>query len=75
MQLDQPPLCYKAVPTGTSNPFPRFLPMISHDDHPPASKIAELLWTACVLVPIVYSFDIAIRARGLFMRVVTTLEY
>ena len=32
-----------------------------------ASKNAELLWTACVLVPIMYSFDIPIRAQGLFM--------
>ena len=31
-----------------------------------ASKNAELLWTACILVPIVYSFDIAIWAWGLF---------
>ena len=39
MQLDQPPLCYKAVYLhGTSNPFPRFLPMISHDDRPPCLK-------------------------------------
>ena len=39
MQLDQPPLCYKAVYLhGTSNPFPHFLPMISHDDHPPCLK-------------------------------------
>ena len=40
----------------TSNPFPCFLPMISHDDHPPyLKKNAELLWTMCVLVPIVYT--------------------
>ena len=31
-----------------------------------ASKNAELLWTAYVFVSIVYSFDIAIQARGLF---------
>ena len=31
-----------------------------------ASKNAELLWTAYVFVSIMYSFDIAIQARGLF---------
>ena len=50
----------------TSDPFHCFLPTISHDDRPLRLKNAELLWTVCVLVPIVYSFDIAIRARGLF---------
>ena len=39
MQLDQPLLCYEAVYLhGTSNPFPRFLPLISHDDRPPCLK-------------------------------------
>ena len=38
---------------GTSNPFPRFLPMNSHDDRPPWN--AKLPWTACVIVPIVYT--------------------
>ena len=39
MQLDQPPLCYKAVYlNSTSNPFPHFLPVISHDDCPPCLK-------------------------------------
>ena len=52
---------------GTSNPFPCFLPMISHNDRPPCLKNAELLWTACVLVLIVYTHLIfAIRARDLF---------
>ena len=59
MQLDQLPVCYKAVPTRHF----QSVSSISHDDRPPCLKI---LWTACVLVPIVYSFDIAIRARGLF---------
>ena len=65
LQLDQPPLCYKAVYLhGTSNPFPRFLPMISHDDRPPSLKNAELLWTAWALVPIVWT--LAFRYTRLF---------
>ena len=36
-QLDQPPLCYKAVPTRHLQCVSS-LPMISHDDRPPCLK-------------------------------------
>ena len=52
MQLDQPPLCYKAVYLhGTSNQFPRFLPMISHDDRPPRLINAVLLSFTHLILP------------------------
>ena len=35
---------------GTSDPFPRFLPMISHDDRLCASKNAELVRISCMLI-------------------------
>ena len=62
MQLDQPPLCYKAVPTRHFQSVSSFSSNDFTRDRPPCLKNVELLWTACVLVPIVYSFDIAIRA-------------
>ena len=43
---------------STSNPFPHFLPMIHTMIALCASKNAELLWTAWVLVPIVYTLAI-----------------
>ena len=54
---------------GTSNPFPRFLPMISHTMITLCAwKNAKLLWTACVFVPIVYDHLILpFKTRGLFM--------
>ena len=59
MQLDQPPLCYEAVYLhGTSNLFPRFLPLISHDDRPLCLKKCR--------GPIRVAIRALIRARGLF---------
>ena len=53
-------LCYKAYLRGTSNQFPRFLPMISHNDRPPCLKKTSLdSMRSCVYR--VYSFDIAVR--------------
>ena len=49
---------------GTSNPFPHSLPMISHDNCLPCLKNC-VLWTVCILVPIVYT--LAIWDTRLFM--------
>ena len=53
---------------GTSNPFPRFLPMNSHDDGPPFLKKCQTsLDSVRCCTYRVYPFDIAIR-DGLFSR-------
>ena len=63
MQLDQPPLCYKAVPTRHFQSVSSF--SISHNDRPPClKKCRTSLDSVRSSTYRVYPF--AIRARGLF---------
>ena len=67
--LDEPPLCYKAVPTRHLQSVSLFSSSNDTLIALRASKNAKLLWTACVLVttvPVVYTLLI-FPIWGLFM--------